>query len=158
MASVRRAEGPEQPREPLDELIRVDDRLGLALTAAARAMGTRYRMSLMRLGLTYPQFQLMTVLWEDGSQLVGTLADRLALDISTISPLLKRLEVRGLVVRRRDPHDERRVIITPTPRGLDLQAEEYAVLEQVSVATHLSPSQERALVRQLKRLTRFLEQ
>lgn len=135
-----------------------EERLGVALAAASRALGTRYRSSLARLQLTYPQFQVMQVLWEDGSLMVGTLADRLALDISTISPLLKRLEGRGLVSRRRDPRDERRVVITPTPQGLELRREEEAILRQVSLATRLTPAQERDLVRQLKRLTRLLEQ
>jgi DNA-binding MarR family transcriptional regulator len=147
---------PEHRDEPATA-VPVDDRLGLALAAAARAMGTRYRSSLARLQLTYPQFQVMSVLWEDGSHVIGTLADRLALDVSTISPVLKRLEARGLVVRRRDPRDERRVVVTPTSRGMDLRAEESTVLEEVSVVSHLSPRQERRLVRQLQRLTRFLE-
>ncbi len=135
----------------------MDDRLGLALLAAARAMGTRYRTSLAHLHLTYPQFQVMSVLWEDGSHVVTTLAERLALDVSTISPLLKRLEARGLVKRRRDAQDERRVVVNLTEKGLQLRREEVGVLERVSVARHLSAAQEKALVRRLKRLTRFLE-
>ena len=134
----------------------VDDRLGLALTAASRAMESRYRASLTRLQLTYSQFQVMSVLWEDGSHIVGTLADRLALDVSTISPLLKRLESRGLVVRRRDARDERRVVVSLTERGLALRAEEGAILDEVSVGTHLTAAQERSLVQQLQRLARFL--
>jgi DNA-binding MarR family transcriptional regulator len=153
---------PGQGDEPVGdsvvyEVVPFEERLGVALAAASRALGTRYRTSLARLQLTYPQFQVMQVLWEDGSLMVGTLADRLALDISTISPLLKRLEARDLVSRRRDPRDERRVVITPTPKGLELRREEEAVLRQVSLATRLTPAQERALVRQLKRLTRLLE-
>jgi DNA-binding MarR family transcriptional regulator len=147
---------PER-RGDADHVIPVEDRLGLALLTAARAMGTRYRTSLAHLHLTYPQFQVMSVLWEDGSHLVSTLADRLALDVSTISPLLKRLEARGLVERRRDAQDERRVVVNLTDKGLELRREEAGVLEHVSVATHLSAGQEQALVRQLKRLTRFLE-
>ena len=137
-------------------VVPVDDRLGLALTAASRAMESRYRTSLTRLQLTYSQFQVMSVLWEDGSHVVGTLADRLALDVSTISPLLKRLESRGLVARRRDERDERRVVVTLTERGMALRAEEGAILEQVSVGNHLTADQERSLVRQLHRLARFL--
>jgi MarR family transcriptional regulator, organic hydroperoxide resistance regulator len=137
-------------------VIPVDDRLGLALTAASRAMESRYRTSLARLQLTYSQFQVMSVLWEDGSHVVGTLAERLVLDVSTISPLLKRLESRGLVVRRRDERDERRVVITLTERGLALRSEENAILEQVGVSTHLTAAQERSLVQQLHRLARFL--
>jgi MarR family transcriptional regulator, organic hydroperoxide resistance regulator len=147
---------PER-RGDADHVIPVEDRLGLALLTAARAMGTRYRTSLAHLHLTYPQFQVMSVLWEDGSHLVSTLADRLALDVSTISPLLKRLEARGLVERRRDAEDERRVVVNLTDKGLELRREEAGVLEHVSVARHLSAGQEQALVRQLKRLTRFLE-
>lgn len=134
----------------------VDDRLGLALTAASRAMESRYRASLTRLQLTYSQFQVMSVLWEDGSHIVGALADRLALDVSTISPLLKRLESRGLVVRRRDARDERRVVVSLTERGLALRAEEGAILDEVSVGTHLTAAQERSLVQQLQRLAKFL--
>jgi DNA-binding MarR family transcriptional regulator len=137
-------------------LASVDDRLGLALTAASRAMESRYRASLTRLQLTYSQFQVMSVLWEDGSHIVGTLADRLALDVSTISPLLKRLESRGLIVRRRDARDERRVVVSLTERGLALRAEEGAILDEVSVGTHLTAAQERSLVQQLQRLARFL--
>ena len=134
----------------------VDDRLGLALTAASRAMESRYRASLTRLQLTYSQFQVMSVLWEDGSHIVGALADRLTLDVSTISPLLKRLESRGLVVRRRDARDERRVVVSLTERGLALRAEEGAILDEVSVGTHLTAAQERSLVQQLQRLAKFL--
>jgi len=137
-------------------LASVDDRLGLALTAASRAMESRYRASLTRLQLTYSQFQVMSVLWEDGSHIVGTLADRLALDVSTISPLLKRLESRGLIVRRRDARDERRVVVSLTERGLALRAEAGAILDEVSVGTHLTAAQERSLVQQLQRLARFL--
>jgi DNA-binding MarR family transcriptional regulator len=140
-----------------DEVVPLDDRLGVALLAASRAMGTRYRTSLAHLKLTYPQFQVMSVLWEDGSHVVTTLAERLALDVSTISPLLKRLEARGLLERRRDAQDERRVVVNLTEMGRELRREEVGVLEHVSVATHLSTAQEKALVRRLRRLTRFLE-
>jgi MarR family transcriptional regulator, organic hydroperoxide resistance regulator len=139
------------------DVVPVDDRLGLALAAASRAMGTRCRSSLERLQLTYPQFQVMSVLWEDGSHVIGALAERLALDVSTISPVLKRLEAHGLVIRRRDPRDERRVVVTPTERGMALRSEERSVLQAVSVVRHLSAEQERRLVRQLQQLTRFLE-
>src|SRR5689334_3378128 len=148
--------GDDSVGGPAQTVVPIDDRLGLALTAAHRAMESRYRTSLTRLQLTYSQFQVMSVLWEDGSHVVGTLADRLALDISTISPLLKRLESRGLLVRRRDQRDERRVVVTLTERGLALRSEENAILEQVSVGTHLTAAEERSLVRQLHRLARFL--
>jgi DNA-binding MarR family transcriptional regulator len=154
MASSQR--GDENAGGPAQTVVPIDDRLGLALTAASRAMESRYRTSLTRLQLTYSQFQVMSVLWEDGSHVVGTLADRLALDISTISPLLKRLESRGLVVRRRDQRDERRVVVTLSERGLALRSEENAILQQVSVGTHLTAAEERSLVRQLHRLARFL--
>jgi MarR family transcriptional regulator, organic hydroperoxide resistance regulator len=154
---TRPADRAARSRGDAYDVVPVDDRLGLVLLTAARAMGTRYRTSLAHLQLTYPQFQVMSVLWEGGSHVVTTLADRLALDVSTISPLLKRLEARGLVQRRRDAQDERRVVVNLTDKGLALHREEAGVLERVSVATHLSAAQEKALIRRLKRLTRFLE-
>ena len=84
----------------------VDDRLCVALHAAARAMDAVYRPLLEDVGLTYPQYLVMSVLWQDGPQQVGALARRLSLESSTMSPLLKRLEMRGLVVRQRVPGDE----------------------------------------------------
>ncbi len=91
--------------------LRLDDRLCLALYTASRAMTARYRPLLDDLGLTYPQYLVLVLLWEEGPRSVGQVGSRLSLESSTLSPLLKRLEAIGLLTRRRDPRDERAVTV-----------------------------------------------
>lgn len=93
----------------------LEDQLCFALYAASRAMTTRYRPMLDKLGLTYPQFLVLVVLWERGEATVSSLGQQLRLDSGTLSPLLKRLELAGLITRARGVDDERSVRISPTP-------------------------------------------
>jgi len=95
----------------------LDDQLCFALYAASRAVTQRYRPFLEKLGLTYPQYLVMLVLWEQGATTVKELADELQLDYGTLSPLLKRLAAAGFVERQRRSEDERSVEITLTQRG-----------------------------------------
>src|SRR3712207_9513838 len=95
----------EEPQLPAPS-VALDDQLCFALYAASRAMTARYRPMLEELGLTYPQYLVMMLLWEEDQQTVGQLGHRLALDSGTLSPLLKRLTAAGLVTRR---SEERRV-------------------------------------------------
>ena len=97
--------------------LRLDDQLCFALYAASRAVTQRYRPLLDRLGLTYPQYLVMLVLWEQGATTVKELADHLQLDYGTLSPLLKRLASAGFVERHRRSEDERSVEITLTEQG-----------------------------------------
>lgn len=101
--------------------VTLEDQLCFALYAASRAVTARYRPMLDELGLTYPQFLVMMLLWEDDDQTVGQLGSRLALDSGTLSPLLKRLTTAGLVTRHRRLEDERSVSITLTDAGRALQ-------------------------------------
>src|SRR3712207_7975977 len=88
--------------------VALDDQLCFALYAASRAVAARYRPMLEELGLTYPQYLVMMLLWEQDNQTVGQLGARLALDSGTLSPLLKRLTAAGLVTRHRRVEDEDR--------------------------------------------------
>ena len=101
--------------------LRLDDQLCFALYAASRAVTQRYRPLLDALGLTYPQYLVMLVLWERGSTTVKGLAKTLQLDYGTLSPLLKRLDAAGLVERRRRSEDERSVEISLTEAGRELR-------------------------------------
>jgi DNA-binding MarR family transcriptional regulator len=83
------------------------------------------------LGLTYPQYLAMLVLWEASPRTVGALGEALDLESSTLTPLLKRLEAQGLVARTRDPQDERRVVVTLTEAGAALRDRARAVPEQL---------------------------
>jgi DNA-binding MarR family transcriptional regulator len=88
-----------------------------------REFTSRYRPILDKLGLTYPQYLAMLVLWEEGEVTVGALCGKLGLDTGTVSPLLKRLEKVGLVRRARDPADERTVMVRLTDMGMELEKE-----------------------------------
>ncbi|MFJ8186583.1 MarR family winged helix-turn-helix transcriptional regulator [Streptomyces sp. NPDC096105] len=103
--------------EPVAAADRTGDHLSLVLHVAARALAGRCRPRLERLGLTFPQYLVMLVLWDRGPTTVGELGAFLQLDSGTLSPLLKRMEASGLVDRRRRPDDERRVEVSATAAG-----------------------------------------
>lgn len=101
---------------------RLDDQLCFALYAASRAFTRAYQPLLGPLGLTYPQYLVLLVLWDEDGPSVRELGDRLGLDSGTLTPLLKRMEEAGLVARTRDPEDERVVRVTLTRAGRALEA------------------------------------
>ena len=109
----------------------LDDQLCFALYAASRAVTARYRPMLDAIGLTYPQYLVMLLLWESDNQTVGQLGSRLALDSGTLSPLLKRLTAAGLVTRNRRVEDERSVSIALTDAGRALQDKAVAINEEM---------------------------
>src|SRR5665647_76946 len=102
--------------------LQLDNQLCFALYSASLAMTKLYQPLLADLGLTYPQYLAMLVLWERDGLMVSELGERLFLDSGTLTPLLKRLEAAGLIARTRDVEDERRVHITLTAAGRKLKA------------------------------------
>jgi DNA-binding MarR family transcriptional regulator len=102
----------------------LDNQLCFALHSASLAMTKVYKPHLGKLGVTYPQYLVLLVLWERDGLTVSDIGERLYLDSGTLTPLLKRLEVQGLVDRSRDPQDERRVVVrlTGQARALKEQA------------------------------------
>lgn len=102
---------------------RLDDQLCFALYAASRRLTTAYRGTLTELGLTYPQYLALMVLWESDGITVSELGERLSLDSGTLSPLLKRLDLQGFIERRPSTHDERRVHVHLTEAGRGMSAE-----------------------------------
>ena len=141
------------PAQEFATSISLDGRLCLALYTASRAMTARYRVGLGDLGLTYPQYLVMVLLWEEGTTSVRDIGQRLTLDSSTLSPLLKRLEAVGLVTRARAPHDERLMLIGLTEQGLQLQPGAAQVTAEVCEATGMSDDERQAMVEQLRLLT-----
>lgn len=101
--------------------LRLDRQLCFPLYAASNAVVRAYRPLLEPLGLTYPQYLALMVLWESSPLAVGEIGTRLTLDSGTLTPLLKRLEGQGLVRRTRDPADERRVVVDLTAAGRALR-------------------------------------
>ncbi|NMW24138.1 MarR family winged helix-turn-helix transcriptional regulator [Rhodanobacter soli] len=131
---------------------RLDAQLCFALYSAGLAMNKVYRKLLKSLELTYPQYLVMMVLWEDESLSVSEIGERLFLDSATLTPLLKRLETAGLVTRLRSRDDERHVVISLTARGKALQAKAGKVQESVFCATQCTPDQLMRLKRELQEL------
>lgn len=119
--------------------LRLDDQLCFALYAATNVITRAYRAPLAKLGLTYPQYLAMLVLWECGMQSVKSLAERLNLDSSTITPLVKRLATAGLVVRERDEIDQRNLHIRLTRAGQAMQARAALIQAGVACQTRLGP-------------------
>jgi DNA-binding MarR family transcriptional regulator len=101
----------------------LDSQLGFSLYGAFMAVNRTYKPWLDRLGLTYPQYLVLSVLWEGDDQTIGAIAARLDLEPSTITPLVKRLEHAGRVVRKRNPADERQVKVRLTDQGRAVRAE-----------------------------------
>jgi DNA-binding MarR family transcriptional regulator len=138
--------------------LELDEQLCFALYDATRAVVRAYAPLLDQLGLTYPQYITMLVLWEsDGALSVGELGARLHLDSGTLTPLLKRLEQLGVVDRRRDPADERRVLVTLTSAGRALQRSAVDIPACLLERTGLDVKTARALREQLTQLTAILE-
>ena len=136
--------------------LRLDRQICFPLYAASNRLTRAYRPILDRLGLTYAQYLVMLVLWEESPQSVGSIGARLHLDSGTLTPLLKRLEAAGLVTRRRDPEDERRLVVTPTEAGTALRAEAQDVPLSLCEALGLSVDEMRELAGAVGTVTRLL--
>ena len=135
---------------------KLDRQVCFALYSASRAATAVYRPLLDELGLTYPQYLVMLVLWEQDPRGVKELGEELGLDSGTLSPLLKRLEALGLVERRRSGEDERRVAIHLTTAGRNLSSGATAIPQRLADAAGLSPAELEQLRTTLGRLTAAL--
>ena len=134
----------------------LDQQLCFALYATSLAMTKTYKPLLAPLGLTYPQYLVMLVLWEGDAISVSALGARLTLDSGTLTPLLKRLEALGLLKRQRDAADERRVLLHLSPAGRHLKRQAQAVPQAVACATACDLQQIQALAAQLTTLRQQL--
>ncbi|MDX3115357.1 MULTISPECIES: MarR family transcriptional regulator [Streptomyces] len=137
--------------------LRLDRQICFSLHAASRAFNGVYRVILKDLGLTYPQYLVMLVLWEQGPLPVKRLGEHLRLDSGTLSPLLKRLEAAGLVRRERSARDERSVEVRPTEAGADLRERALEVPRRIVAATGFELTEIGALRERLDELTAALD-
>jgi DNA-binding MarR family transcriptional regulator len=142
---------------PDGELLRLDHQICFSLHAASRAFGSVYRVLLKDLGLTYPQYLVMLVLWEHGELPVKRIGEHLRLDSGTLSPLLKRLEATGYVRRARSPEDERSVTVGLTDAGAALREQAVCVPQRIVEASDLSLDEAAALQSLLARVTTALD-
>jgi DNA-binding MarR family transcriptional regulator len=130
-----------------------DEMVCFSLYAASRATTQLYRTLLEPWGLTYPQYLVLVALWREGEQSVSSLGELLQLDSGTLSPLLRRMEQGGLVVKERRSHDERVVTVAIGPRGAALRTELAHVPSRIAAATGVQGGDGEALIRTLQQIT-----
>jgi len=136
---------PQDNTGTLKDPLLLDNQLCYALYAAAHRMTKSYRPMLERMGLTYPQYLVLLVLWENDGITVSEIGRRLRLDSGTLTPVLKRLESAGLLLRNRRQSDEREVEIGLTERGRALRAEAEGVRQTVMCQLQMSEPEIQAM-------------
>ena len=136
----------QAPKLPLD------NQLCFALYAATIAVNRAYKPMLDGLGLTYPQYLVLSTLWEKDGLSVSAIADRLSLESSTITPLVKRLELAGMLGRARNPKDERQVIVSLTAKGKSLEQKTACLTQTLLEKSGLTPEQLTKLNGQVRNL------
>lgn len=138
--------------------LRLDAQLCFPLYAASRAVTRLYGDLLGDLRLTYPQYLVLLALWErEEPMTVGEIGQALKLDSGTLSPVVKRLEAAGLVVRRRDEDDERRVLVTVTEAGRALEERAARIPEGLMGVMDFTPDEAAGLIAQLNKLVASVE-
>ncbi len=137
---------------PVDQALLLENQLCFALYSTSLAMSKVYKPLLDELGITYPQYLVMLVLWESDGLAVSDIGERLYLDSGTLTPLLKRLEAAGLVQRLRDAEDERRVLVRLTADGRKLKQKAGKLPRCILTATDCSLSELKKLTRDLQTL------
>ena len=131
------------------EQLKLENQLCFPVYAASRLIIREYQPHLDKLGITYSQYLVLMVLWEKDSIAVSEITQRLILNTNTVTPILKRMEAQGLITRQRSASDERKVIITLTPKGRQLQAEAAPIPEQL-VSSLVSEDSKGADLQKLK--------
>ncbi|MER5430742.1 MarR family transcriptional regulator [Streptomyces sp. NPDC002588] len=148
---------PAATPAPSENWLLLDRQICFSLHAASRAFNGVYRVILKELGLTYPQYLVMLVLWEHGELPVKKLGEHLRLDSGTLSPLLKRLEGAGLVRRERSARDERSVEVRLTDEGAELRERALQVPRRIVSATGFDLAEIGELRDRLDQLTGALD-
>lgn len=141
-----------------DAALLLENQLCFALYSTSLAMSKVYRKLLAGLDLTYPQYLVMLVLWEQDGLTVSEIGERLFLDSATLTPLLKRLEAAGLVERARATRDERQVIVSLTEQGRQLKAKARAVPPGVASAAGCSAADAAGMIKRLDALRAALQE
>lgn len=130
----------------------LDEQLCFSLYSASMAVGRAYKPLLDAIGITYPQYLVLHALWEQDARTIGAIAERLALESSTVTPLVKRLEAAGHVARQRNPDDERQVRVLLTDSGRALRQRCGCLAEELVARSGMSLDQLARLNRQVAAL------
>jgi DNA-binding MarR family transcriptional regulator len=143
---------PAHARAAPADWLQLDHQLCFALYSSSLAMTRLYKPLLDPLGLTYPQYLVLLVLWQQDGLAVGELGERLFLDSGTLTPLLKRMAAAGWLMRERASDDERRVLVSLTPPGRALRRRALQVPRQLAQASGCSTDELQALTQRLRQL------
>ncbi len=142
------------------EQLKLENQLCFPVYAASRLIIREYQPHLEKLGITYPQYLVLMLLWETDGRTVNEIAQALILNTNTITPILKRMEALGLIARRRSDEDERRVIVSLTPKGMHFREEAAWIPEQLVeglVTDEMNLEDLHRLKKQLTAMIRFLK-
>lgn len=139
------------------EQLKLENQICFPIYAASRLITREYQPLLDELGLTYPQYLALLVLWEQDGLPVNEIGQKLLLNTNTVTPLLKRMEAQGLVTRRRSPDDERRVIVTLTAQGRALQEQAVAIPAKLVAGLEADDVDEQALHDMLAQLQKIIQ-
>ncbi|PSJ43716.1 MarR family transcriptional regulator [Zobellella endophytica] len=140
------------------EALRLDNQLCFALYSTSLAMNKLYKPLLQALGLTYPQYLIMLVLWEENGITATELGKRLVQDLGALSPVIKRLEAQGLLTRQRSPDDERKIQLRLTDAGKDLRQRAGTIPGEVLCASGLDVEAALKLKAQLEEVRKTLQE
>ena len=136
----------QHPKLPLDS------QLCFSLYAASIAVNRTYKPILDRLGMTYPQYLVLSTLWEENGLPISSIADRLSLESSTITPLVKRLEAAGFATRLRNAKDERQVLVSLTDKGRKMESQTACLTQTLLERSGFSVDQIVKLNKQVREL------
>ncbi|TIL29757.1 MarR family transcriptional regulator [Mesorhizobium sp.] len=140
------------PPKKLNNPLPLDDQLCYAIYSAGIAIQRVYKPLLDDLGLTYPQYLVLNVLWREDKLTVGGIAEKLALESSTLTPLLKRLEAAGLLRRTRNPANERQVVVALTDKGRELRSRAGCLADALLSSSGQSPAHLNQINRDVREL------
>lgn len=135
-----------------NDQLQLDQQLCFAIYACSREIFRLYRPLLEELGVTYPQYLVLLVLWNGQEMTVKDLGERLYLDSGTLTPMLKRMEASGLIKRKRSLEDERKVLVTLTEKGSTLKEKAYCIPEALLQRSGISKEEFKDLLHQMKAL------
>ena len=139
------------------EQLKLENQICFPIYAASRLITREYQPLLDELGLTYPQYLALLVLWEQDGLPVNEIGQKLLLNTNTVTPLLKRMEAQGLVTRRRSADDERRVIVTLTAQGRALQEQAVAIPAKLVAGLEADDVDEQAFHDMLAQLQKIVQ-
>jgi MarR family transcriptional regulator, organic hydroperoxide resistance regulator len=146
----------KKPLAAPDKAPKLDDFLCFAIYSTNLAVNRVYKPLLDELGLTYPQYIVLIALYDQDDQTVGSLGDKLFLDSSTLTPMLKRMEAMGHLTRQRDPDDERQVRVRLTPQGRSVREKGMMSRSSLLNSTNLSSTEYEQLREQMVKLRAYL--